>query len=98
MLERFLIAQRIAHARTGNPSASGVDTSMKTFHGWLRERHKQQEGMSPANPLPKDSEVNKSLKQNPKALPSGVPTFKPWKPCSTGTVCEDRNAEPNAMS
>ena len=37
-------------------------------------------GILPMNPLPKDSAFNKSLKQKPKALPSGMPTFKPWKP------------------
>lgn len=64
---------------------------MKTFHEWLRERQKQQEGlllgsdgrlegMSPANPLPKGSAFNKSLSKKPKQPPSGVPVFKPWKP------------------
>ena len=64
---------------------------MKTFHEWLRERQKQQEGLlqgsdgrlkglSPANPLPKDLAFNKSLKQKPKPLPAAVPVFKPWKP------------------
>ncbi len=65
---------------------------MKTFHEWLRERQRRQceglwlndknavIGLSKLNPLPRDSAVNKSLKQKPKPLPSGVPVFKPWKP------------------
>lgn len=80
-----------------------LETGMKTFHEWLRERQKLQEvlllgsdgrlkGMSPANPLPKDSAFNKSLKQKPKPPPSGAPVFKPWKPAQTGTVCEGRDA------
>jgi hypothetical protein len=62
---------------------------MKTFHQWLRERQQQEglllnadgrlKGMSPANPLPRDSAVNKSLSKKPKP-PSAVPVFKPWKP------------------
>ncbi|WP_261341517.1 hypothetical protein [Blastopirellula marina] len=43
---------------------------MKTFHEWLRERQQQEglllnadgrlKGMSPANPLPRDSAVKKA--------------------------------------
>ena len=65
---------------------------MKKFHEWLAERERQQQeglllnadgrlkGMSPANPLPKDSAVNKSLSKKPKPPLSGVPAFKTWKP------------------
>ncbi|WP_154929849.1 hypothetical protein [Gimesia maris] len=72
------------------PSDIAIDTAMKTFQEWLRERQQQEglllnsdgrlKGMSPANPLPRDSAVNKSLSKKPKPPPSGVPVFKPWKP------------------
>lgn len=85
----FLYATEAAHARTGKRPAIIIDTNMMTFHEWLRERQQQEglllsidgrlKGISPLNPLPKDSAFNKSLKQKPKTLPSGVPTFKPWK-------------------
>ncbi|MFA8020181.1 hypothetical protein [Bremerella cremea] len=78
---------------------------MKTFHEWLRERQKQQEvlllgsdgrlkGMSPANPLPRDSAVNKSLSKKPKPPPSGVPVFKPWKPAQPAKLQPFKPAQP----
>ncbi|TWT38312.1 hypothetical protein Enr8_00040 [Blastopirellula retiformator] len=78
---------------------------MKTFHEWLRERQKQQEGlllgsdgrlkgMSPANPLPKDSAFNKSLKQKSKPLPTAVPVFKPWKPAEPARFQPFKPAQP----
>jgi hypothetical protein len=51
---------------------------MKTSHEWMAERQRQQcegmllnadgrlKGMSPANPLPRDSAVNKNLSRQPK--------------------------------
>ncbi|TWT34219.1 hypothetical protein Enr8_16130 [Blastopirellula retiformator] len=97
--------KQTAHARTGKPSAIAIDTGMKTFHEWLRERQKQCEGlllgsdgrlkgMSPANPLPKDSAFNKSLKQKPKPPPSGVPVFKPWKPAEPARFQPFKPAQP----
>jgi len=77
---------------------------MKTFHEWLRERQQQEglllnadgrlKGMSPANPLPKDSAVNKSLKQKPKPLPATVPVFKPWKPAQPARFQPFKPAQP----
>ncbi|MDA7980815.1 MAG: hypothetical protein MPJ50_18830 [Pirellulales bacterium] len=89
----FSMSTLNAHPRTGKRPAITIDTGMMTFHEWLRERHEQQKGLllgsdgrlkglSPMNPLPKDSAFNKSLKQKPKPLPAAVPVFKPWKPAS----------------
>ncbi|WP_146434729.1 hypothetical protein [Blastopirellula retiformator] len=51
-------------------------------------------GMSPANPLPKDSAFNKSLKQKPKPLPAAVPVFKPWKPAEPARFKPFKPAQP----
>jgi hypothetical protein len=79
---------------------------MKTFHEWMVERERQQQeglllnadgrlnGMSPANPLPTDSAVNKSLSQKPKPPPSGVPVFKPWKPAQPAKLQPFKPAQP----
>jgi hypothetical protein len=95
-----------AHARTGKPSAIAIDTSMKTFHEWLAERQQRQceglwlndknavIGLSKMNPLPRDSAVNKSLKQKPKPPPSGVPVFKPWKPAEPAKLQPFKPAQP----
>ena len=48
----------------------------------------------PANPLPKDSAVNKSLKQKPKPLPAAVPVFKPWKPAQPAKLQPFKPAQP----
>jgi hypothetical protein len=68
---------------------------MKTFHEWLRERQQQEglllnadgrlKGMSPANPLPRDSAVNKSLSKKPKPPPSGA-GVQAVEACSTSQV------------
>jgi len=78
---------------------------MKTFHEWLRETQKQQEGlllnadgrlkgMSPANPLPRDSAVNKSMSKKPKPLPAAVPAFKPWKLAQPARFVPYKPAQP----
>ncbi|PQO30426.1 hypothetical protein DTL21_24030 [Bremerella cremea] len=82
---------------------------MKTFHEWLRERQQQEglllnadgrlKGMSPANPLPRDSAVNKSLSKKPKSPPLGVPPdkrqhCKPWKPAQPAKLQPFNPAQP----
>ncbi|MCG6155701.1 hypothetical protein [Rubinisphaera margarita] len=77
---------------------------MKTFHEWLRERQQQEglllnadgrlKGMSPANPLPRNSAMNKRLSKKPKPPPSGVPVFKPWKPAQPALVVPYKPAQP----
>jgi len=62
----------------GKPSANAIDTAMKTFHEWLRERQQQeglwlgddklaQPGMSNVNPL--DQPKAKSEKPKPTVSP-----------------------------
>jgi len=77
---------------------------MKTFHEWLRERQQQEglllnadgrlKGMSPANPLPQNSAVNRSLSKKSKPPPSGVPVFKPWKPAQPARFVPYKPAQP----
>ncbi|MCG6157762.1 hypothetical protein [Rubinisphaera margarita] len=50
--------------------------------------------MSPANPLPRDSAVNKSLSKKPKPPPTGVPVFKPWKPAQPAKLQPFKPAQP----
>lgn len=79
----FLAGKADPHASTGKPSAIAVDTSMKTFHEWLREGQQQeglwlgndklaQPGMSNINPL--DQPKAKSEKPRPTVSP--VKTLK----------------------
>jgi hypothetical protein len=77
---------------------------MKTFHEWLRERQQQEglllnadgrlKGLSLANPLPRDSAVNKRLSKKAKPPPSGVPVFKPWKPAEPARFQPFKPAQP----
>ena len=100
----FFMPIEAAHARMGKPSAIAIDIGMKTFHEWLRERQPQEglllgsdgrpKGMSPANPLPRDSAANKSLSKKPKPRPSGVPVFKPWKPAQPAKLQPFKPAQP----
>jgi hypothetical protein len=66
----------LTHKKTMRPDPLVL---RQRYEGVLLNTDGRLKGISPMNPLPKDSAFNKSLKQKPKPLPSGVPTFKPWK-------------------
>ena len=51
-------------------------------------------GLSPMNPLPKDSAFNKRLKQKPRPLPAGVPVLKPCKPAQPARFQPFKPAQP----
>ena len=78
---------------------------MMTFDEWLVRRRIQSEGLwmsddnstiglSPTNPLPKNSASNKSLKKKPKPLTAAVPTFKPYKPAQPARFVPAKPAQP----
>jgi hypothetical protein len=72
----------LTHARTGKPSAKGVDTSMKTFHEWLAERQQRQcEGLWLNDKLavPGMSNVNPLMQKKVKGRKQ-TPAVKPLKP------------------
>jgi hypothetical protein len=75
-------------------SSQKAESFWATREGVLINTDGRLKGISPLNPLPKDSAFNKSLKSKPKALPSGVPTFKPWKPAQPARFVPYKPAQP----
>lgn len=91
-------SRRYQRARQRSPTLTDFASLRlpKQMYEWLFKTRwtTTLKGISPMNPLPKDSAFNKSLKQKPKPLPSGVPTFKPWKPAQPARFVPCKPAQP----